>query len=337
MNKVINFLQVSGFTWFVPLVRMAAGESPKEQAKQLWLVMGIPVLAFIVFLFLWGQLSSKIETSLGTIPGPKDVYHQAIGLWEGHKAQRAKADAFYERQEQRNAKYEAEGQLDKIKWREFTGAPTYVDQIWTSIKTVFMGFFIATIVAVPIGIFCGLSKTFNSAMNPIIQIFKPVSPLAWLPIVTMVVSATYVTTDESWFSKSFLNSAITVTLCSLWPTLINTALGVSSIDKDLMNVGRVLQLGWFTKITKLVLPSSLPLIFTGLRLSLGVGWMVLIAAEMLAQNPGLGKFVWDEFQNGSSESLGKIMVAVLSIGIIGFLLDRLMLTLQNLFTFSDKR
>ncbi len=337
INRVINVLEVSGLTWFVPLAKLAAGESPKEQAKQLWLVMGIPIVAFAVFLFLWGQLSNKVVTSLGAIPGPAQVYEQAKGLWEDHKQQREKADAFYERQEKRNAKYKEQGKLDKIKQRTYTGAPTYLDQIWTSIKTVFMGFFIATMVAVPLGILCGLSPVFNSAMNPIIQLFKPVSPLAWLPIVTMIVSATYVTTDDSLFSKSFLNSAITVTLCSLWPTLINTALGVSSIDKDLMNVGRVLQLGWFTKVTKLVLPSSLPLIFTGLRLSLGVGWMVLIAAEMLAQNPGLGKFVWDEFQNGSSQSLAKIMVAVLTIGVIGFLLDRLMYTLQNMFTFSDKR
>lgn len=337
INRIVNFLQISGFTWFVPLARMAAGESPKEQAKQLWLVMGIPILAFAVFLFLWGQLSSKIETSLGTIPGPSQVVEQSKMLWADHKAQREKKAAFYERQEKRNARYEEQGKHDKIKWREPTMPPTYLDQIWTSIKTVFMGFLLATIIAVPLGIFCGLSTTINSAFNPIIQIFKPVSPLAWLPIVTMVVSATYVTSDDSWFSKSFLNSAITVTLCSLWPTLINTAVGVSSIDKDLMNVGKVLQLGWFTKVTKLVLPSSLPLIFTGLRLSLGVGWMVLIAAEMLAQNPGLGKFVWDEFQNGSSQSLSKIMVAVLTIGIIGFLLDRLMLTLQSLVTFSDKR
>ncbi|SMF34476.1 nitrate/nitrite transport system permease protein [Alteromonadaceae bacterium Bs31] len=337
MNKFIHFLEISGLTWFVPLARLASGEDPKEQLKQLWMVMGIPIVAFAVFLFLWGQMSSQIVTSLGTIPGPSDVYQQATGLWQDHREQREKQNKFYERQDKRNAKYEEQGKLEKVKWREYTGAPTYFDQIWTSIKTVFMGFFIATIVAVPLGIFCGLSTTFNSAMNPIIQLFKPVSPLAWLPIVTMVVSATYVTSDDSWFSKSFLNSAITVTLCSLWPTLINTALGVASIDKDLMNVGRVLQLGWFTKVTKLVLPSSLPLIFTGLRLSLGVGWMVLIAAEMLAQNPGLGKFVWDEFQNGSSNSLGRIMVAVLTIGVIGFLLDRLMFTLQNLFTFSDKR
>ena len=139
------------------------------------------------------------------------------------------------------------------------------------------------------------------------------------------------------FEKSFVVSAITVALCSLWPTVINTALGVSSIDKDLMNVSKVLKLSWSTQLFKLVLPSSLPLIFTGMRLSLGVGWMVLIAAEMLAQNPGLGKFVWDEFQNGSSDSLARIMVAVFMIGIIGFLLDRVMLTLQTLTDFSGRR
>jgi nitrate/nitrite transport system permease protein len=176
----------------------------------------------------------------------------------------------------------------------------------------------------------------NGALNPLIQIFKPVSPLAWLPIVTMVVSALYVNPSEL-LPKSLVISAITVTLCSLWPTLINTALGVASIDKDLLNVGRVLQLPTRRTITKLVLPSSLPLIFTGLRLSLGVGWMVLIAAEMLAQNPGLGKFVWDEFQNGSSQSLARIIVAVLTIGIIGFLLDRVMYALQSAFTFSSQR
>jgi nitrate/nitrite transport system permease protein len=152
----------------------------------------------------------------------------------------------------------------------------------------------------------------------------------------MVVSALYVSEDPL-LPKSFLNSAITVTLCSLWPTLINTAYGVASIDKDLVNVARVLKLSWPTKVRKLVLPSAMPLIFTGLRLSLGVGWMVLIAAEMLAQNPGLGKFVWDEFQNGSSDSLARIMVAVFTIGLIGFLLDRVMLSLQAAVTHSANR
>jgi nitrate/nitrite transport system permease protein len=176
----------------------------------------------------------------------------------------------------------------------------------------------------------------NAALNPLVQILKPVSPLAWLPIVTMVVSALSVGANPM-LPTSFVVSAITVTLCSLWPTLINTAVGVASIDRDLVNVGRVLRLSWPTMVLRLVLPSSLPFIFTGLRLSLGVGWMVLIAAEMLAQNPGLGKFVWDEFQNGSSESLSKIIVAVIVIGLIGFLLDRVMLALQSTLTYSAQR
>jgi nitrate/nitrite transport system permease protein len=277
-----------------------------------------------------------VKTSLGAVPGPAQVWDQSVNLYADHKAERAKEAAFYERQEARNAKRLANDPSAEVKWRQYTGKPTYLDQIFTSLKTVFMGFLLAAVVAVPLGVLCGLSAVINAALNPLIQIFKPVSPLAWLPIVTMIVSATYVSSDPL-FEKSFLNSAITVTLCSLWPTLINTALGVASIDKDLLNVGRVLKLGWATKVFKLVLPSSLPLIFTGLRLSLGVGWMVLIAAEMLAQNPGLGKFVWDEFQNGSSASLAKIMVAVLTIGVIGFLLDRLMLTLQAMFTYSANR
>jgi nitrate/nitrite transport system permease protein len=288
-----------------------------------------PLIAVLIFLGLWSQLSAGVQTSLGQIPGPMAVATQAVSLWQDHRAERAKAAAFYERQEKRNAEKLAADPSARIVVRKYTGKPTYIDQILTSLKTVFAGFLIATLVAVPIGILCGLSPAFANALNPLIQVFKPVSPLAWLPIVTMVVSAVYVTHDPL-FEKSFINSAITVTLCSLWPTIVNTAHGVSSIDKDLLNVAKVLQLNWATKLFKLVLPSSLPLIFTGLRLSLGVGWMVLIAAEMLAQNPGLGKFVWDEFQNGSSESLSRIMVAVFTIGGIGFLLDRCMQGLQRL-------
>jgi nitrate/nitrite transport system permease protein len=264
------------------------------------------------------------------------VWKQTKALWADHQVQREKAVAFYERQEIRNAERQAEDPTADMTIRKYTGKPTYIDQIFTSLKTVFAGFLLATVLAVPIGILCGASKTFNAMFNPLIQLFKPVSPLAWLPIVTMIVSAVYVTADPM-FDKSFINSAVTVTLCSLWPTVINTAVGVASIDRDLLNVGRVLRLRKSTQLTKLVLPSALPYIFTGMRLSLGVGWMVLIAAEMLAQNPGLGKFVWDEFQNGSSESLSRILVAVFTIGIIGFLLDRLMLALQSAFTYGPTR
>jgi nitrate/nitrite transport system permease protein len=303
--------------------------------KNLWQLLGVPLVAIGLFMFLWSQTAARIETSLGQIPGPVAVWSQAKSLWGDHKAERVKADAFYERQHQRNAEKLARSPDAEIRIRNYTGKPTYIDQIFTSLKTVFTGFLLASVIAVPLGIFCGLSATINNALNPLIQIFKPVSPLAWLPIVTMVVSAVYVSADP-FFEKAFLISAITVTLCSLWPTVINTAVGVASIDRDLLNVAKVLQLPWTTKLVKLVVPASLPLIFTGMRLSLGVGWMVLIAAEMLAQNPGLGKFVWDEFQNGSSESLARLMVAVITIGLIGFLLDRVMLALQGIFNFGTR-
>jgi nitrate/nitrite transport system permease protein len=288
----------------------------------------VPLSALLLFLLIWELGASQIKTSLGLVPGPIEVSKQFSNLIVEHNEERAKADAFYERQEKRNAKKLAKNPDAKVKIRTYTGKPTFFDQIFTSLGTVFAGFLVATIIAVPIGIISGLSQTFYNAINPLIQVFKPISPLAWLPIVTIIVSAVYVSADPT-FSKSFIISALTVTLCCMWPTMINTAVGVASVDKDLINVSKVLQLGSFTKVWKIVLPSAIPMIFTGLRLSVGIGWMVLIAAEMLAQNPGLGKFVWDEFQNGSSNSLGRIMVAVLVIGIIGFVLDYLMLTLQK--------
>ncbi|MES0828319.1 ABC transporter permease [Ruegeria sp. SCP11] len=336
INSADKWFQVLGLSWITPVLKAAAGDNPRAQVGEIWRLLAVPLLAICAFLLLWGTLAPKVQTSLGAVPGPAQVWSEAVSLHQDAQAKAAKKAKFEAMVEKRNQKFIDAGQPEKVKEVAYTGAPSYYNQIWTSIKTVFFGFLIATIVAVPLGIAAGLSPTANAALNPLIQIFKPVSPLAWLPIVTMIVSAVYVTND-GWFAKSFLISAITVTLCSLWPTLINTSLGVASIDKDLVNVSKVLKMNTYTKITKLVLPSALPLIFTGLRLSLGVGWMVLIAAEMLAQNPGLGKFVWDEFQNGSSSSLAKIMVAVFTIGIIGFLLDRVMYALQSLFTFSNNR
>jgi len=288
----------------------------------------IPLFAFALFLLLWAGAAKNVNTSLGQLPGPSQAWQQSLSLWQEHKAERDKEAAFYQRQEERNAKRLEADPNAEVKIRPYTGKPTFIDQVVTSLLTVGAGFLVASLIAIPIGIVTGMSTTLYKALNPIIQVFKPVSPLAWLPLVTMVVSAVYVS-DEPMFDKAFLNSAITVTLCCLWPTIINTTVGVSSVDKDLINVSRVLRLGWFTKTVKIILPSSIPMMFTGLRLSLGIGWMVLIAAEMLAQNPGLGKFVWDEFQNGSSNSLARIMVAVLVIGFIGFLLDRAMLLLQK--------
>jgi nitrate/nitrite transport system permease protein len=281
--------------------------APKDIFEALW----PPVVGILSFLGLWAVLAPQVNTSLGALPGPGQVWTQFLALMAEHAAERREAAALV-----------ATGGT-------WSGAPTFVDQIFTSLKTVALGFILATFVAVPLGLIAGMSKRVNAAINPLVQVMRPISPLAWLPIVTMVVSASITSTDPL-LPKSFVISAITVMLCSLWPTLINTSVGVASIDKDLLNVGKVLRLSWFAKLTKLVLPSAMPYIFTGMRLSLGVGWMVLIAAEMLAQNPGLGKFVWDEFQNSNDRSLARIMVAVVVIGLIGFALDRIMGAAQTM-------
>jgi nitrate/nitrite transport system permease protein len=335
-SKTAKTLETLGFAFLAPLVKAAAGDDVPGNLRSFARLLGVPLLAIVLFLGAWSVLAPRVQTSLGALPGPGAVWQQAVALNQDYLNDKEKRADFYARQDARNALLVEQGNADRVKIREYTGAPTYYAQIWTSIQTVLFGFALSTLIAVPLGIVCGLSPTLSLGLTPLIQIFKPVSPLAWLPIVTMVVSAVYTSQDPA-FSKSFLVSAITVTLCSLWPTLINTGLGVASIDKDLLNVSKVLRLSTWTKITKLVLPSALPLIFTGLRLSLGVGWMVLIAAEMLAQNPGLGKFVWDEFQNGSSDSLARIMVAVLTIGIVGFLLDRIMFAIQSAVSTSTER
>jgi nitrate/nitrite transport system permease protein len=275
--------------------------SGRDAFESLW----PPIVGVGLFIGLWAVLAPQVQTSLGALPGPGDVWTAFIGLMGEHAGARAEAAAVV-----------AAGGA-------YSGPPTFLDQIVTSLKTVALGFILASLIAVPLGLIAGLSKRVNAAINPLVQVMRPISPLAWLPIVTMVVSAS-MTSNDGLFGKSFVISAVVVMMCSMWSTLINTAVGVASIDKDLLNVGRVLRLSWTAKLTKLVLPSAMPYIFTGMRLSLGVGWMVLIAAEMLSQNPGLGKFVWDEFQSGNERSLARIMVAVVVIGLIGVVLDQIM-------------
>jgi nitrate/nitrite transport system permease protein len=249
---------------------------------------------------------------------------------------------------EKSAEAEAAGDIEKAaRFREnaatfeaktYQGNKTFYDQIWISLLTILIGFSIATVVAVPIGVLCGISPYFNTAVNPLIQLFKPVSPLAWFPIVFVFTTWGIDTppSDSIW-QRALWTSAGVVMLCSLWPTLLNTAVGVASVDQDHLNVAKVLKLGWFKRIWKIVLPASLPLIFTGLRLSIGVGWMVLIASDMMAQNQGLGKFVWDMYQNGDVMSTAQIIVAVFVIGAIGFALDRVMLVAQRLVTFDEQK
>ncbi len=238
---------------------------------------------------------------------------------------------------------------ERLASQEYASAVTIYHQIKRSLFTVFIGFFMAAIVAIPVGIMCGLNKIFMACMTPIISIFKPVSPVVWLLIFQIVVGAFFPDPATHPLFK-FLNalpflgelkanpalifSACTVAMCAVWPALVNTALGVSSIDKDYINVARVLRLGFWSRLFKIVIPSALPLVFAGLRISLGVGWMVLIAAEALSSSDGLGKFVWDEYQNGSSFTFANIIMVCFVVGIIGFFLDRMMILLQRLVSFD---
>ena len=238
---------------------------------------------------------------------------------------------------------------DTIGTSQYAKPWTLPKQIVRSLFCVFAGFLLASVIAIPIGILCGLSKTFMAAMTPFIALFKPVSPLVWLPIVMIIVGGFMPDPDNHWLivalgkvpilkdykiDPMFLSSAITVALCSLWATLVNTALGVGSIDKDHLNVARVLRLGFFARLFKIIIPTALPLIFAGLRISLGVGWMVLVAAEILSTSEGIGKFVNDMYTNGSAESFAQIFVVVFIVGFIGMVLDRIMVFLQRLVSFD---
>lgn len=307
----------------------ALPEVLRRSDASLWVkALLLPLAGVLMLLLVWDQGARRVETSLGTLPGPAAVWEQAGRLLDEHRAEREKAAAFQQRQVERNARLLAENPDAEIRPRSYPGKPTFIDQIATSLYTVMSGFLLASLIAIPLGMAIGLSPTLYAMCNPVIQLFRPVSPLAWLPIVTLVVSAVYVSDNPS-ISKSYLVSMLCVMLCSIWPTLVNTAVGASTVSSDLVNVSRVLRLHALSHVWRVVMPSAIPMIFAGLRTSLGVAWMVLIASEMLAQNPGLGKFVWDEFQNGSSTSLGRIMVAVITIGLIGFALDRSMLWLQR--------
>ncbi|HUG62557.1 MAG TPA: ABC transporter permease, partial [Methylomirabilota bacterium] len=207
--RASSWLDALGLGWTVPLLRIAAGDNPREQLAELRQVLVIPLLGILLFVAAWAALAPRVQTSLGAIPGPAEVWAQALNLAADHAAERQKKAEFHAREATRNAELVAEGNADKVRQRVYTGKPTYLDQVLTSLVTVGFGFAIATLIAVPLGIASGLSRTVSGAINPLIQIFKPVSPLAWLPIVTMVVSAVYVDTSEM-LPKSLVISAVTV-------------------------------------------------------------------------------------------------------------------------------
>ena len=178
-----------------------------------------------------------------------------------------------------------------------------------SLVRVGKGFALALLIGTPIGFLLGLSKTFHASFDPIVQFLRPISPLAWLPLGLVI------------FQKSEPAAVFTIALCAMWPTVINTAVGVRSISQDYLNVGRVLKLSRWKMLTKIIVPATIPYVFTGYRLSLGLAWLVIVAAEMLTGTPGVGGFLWQEY---NSLVYSHIILSVITIGAIGLLLDRLM-------------
>ncbi|MEM7510647.1 MAG: ABC transporter permease subunit [Bacteroidota bacterium] len=322
--------------------------------------VGITMLSISVFLLLWHfgalglyqmEAQYKIQSALetqgevaakeaeacilsgekscqpNTLPSPGQVLVAAKALLADYYVISQKKAEFSLKVAKTNAQRRSQG-LAPI---TYTGRPSFVDQMFTSLKTVMVGFFLALCISVPIGIVIGFNESLRTAFNWLVQIFKPVSPVVWLLLVFMIVKTlTLGSTDDT----SFMISSISVALCAMWATLVNTSVGVSSVNKDYLNVAKVLKLGVGKKIFKVILPSSIPLIFTGMRITVSVAWMVVIAIELLAQSPGLGTFVWEEFQNGANDSNAKIIVAMFVIGIIGFLLDRIMFWVQQSVSFE---
>ena len=271
--------------------------------------------------------SGDVSCQPNTLPSPNQVLMAAQNLIADHHIISQKKTEFAAKVAATNSQRIAAGQAAIT----YTGRPSFVDQIFTSIQTVLVGFIIAVFIAVPIGVIIGLNENLRTAFNWMIQIFKPVSPVVWLLLVFMIVKTLTLNSD---LDTSFIISGISVGLCAMWATLVNTSVGVSSVNQDYLNVAKVLQLGTMKKIFKVILPSAIPLIFTGLRITVSVAWMVLIAIELLAQSPGLGSFVWEEFQNGANDSNAKIIVAMFVIGIIGFMLDRVMFWVQQSVSFE---
>lgn len=346
ITRIGPFLDIAALSWITPILRLFYGDTWQNQRGELMRTLFLPVMAFVGFIALWQvvymtmvkvevktnfwseELQSMVDEQeflTRAIPGPVETGVRWVelatgGKWGGYgtladDATEAEADQF--------AAYEARQQS------MFGQASGYY---WASIKLslfeVFIGFLIGAVVAIPLGICAGLSKYVQAALGPFIQIFRPVSPVAWLLVVQLF--TIYFIGGKAVFglAASTIQVIFVVALCSLWPTLINTALGVRSIDRDLMNVSDVLQLNAWKRVVKLILPSALPVIFAGLRVGLGVGWMVLIAAEALAQSSGLGLFMWNLYQNGDANSMVSVMVTVFTIGVIGFMLDRIMVVLQ---------
>ncbi len=201
---------------------------------------------------------------------------------------------------------------------------------WESLVLVAQGYAIALIVGTPIGFFLGLSKKFTMAFDPLIQVLRPVSPLAWLPLGMILFSGVKIVNGDgrTTFGASDAAALFTIAVCAMWPTVMNTAVGVRAVPVDYLNVAKVLKLSRWKTLWKVLVPATLPYMFTGFRLSLGIAWLVIVAVEMLTGRPGVGGFLWQQY---NANSYAHIILCILTIGVVGYVLDRLMSVIEGRF------
>ena len=269
----------------------------------------LSVLIFAIFIMFWqiatmptqgAQIVDEEYAKLvgaaaatgqkSTFPGPLDV---------GAKIVEHLSDPFYDR-----------GANDK---------GIGIQLAW-SVSRVALGFGLAALVAIPLGFLIGMSRLFFQALDPFIQVLKPISPLAWMPLALFTLK------------DSNVSAVFVIFICSIWPMLINTAFGVASVRKEWIEVSRTLEVSPLRKAFFVILPAAAPTIMTGMRISIGIAWLVIVAAEMLVGGTGIGYFVWNEWNN---LSIANILVAVLMIGVIGMLLDLCFARLQRTVTYKD--
>ncbi len=231
-----------------------------------------------------------VTTGKSAMPGPLDVFWSIVEIM---------SDPFYVR-----------GQNDK-------GLGI---QLLYSIRRVGVGYGLAVLVAIPAGFLIGMSPLIGRALDPFIQLLKPVSPLAWMPL------ALYTIKDSN------VSSVFVIFICALWPMLINTAFGVSGVRQEWRNVARTLEVGPLRQAFTVILPAAAPTILTGMRISIGIAWLVIVAAEMLVGGTGIGYFVWNEWNN---LSITHVIVSILVIGIVGMVLDQILARCQRLVTFPE--
>jgi nitrate/nitrite transport system permease protein len=193
-------------------------------------------------------------------------------------------------------------------------------QLGYSIARVALGYLLAVLVAIPLGFLIGMSPLFSKALDPFIQVLKPISPLAWMPL------ALYTIKDSS------ISAIFVIFICSVWPMLLNTAFGVASVRKEWINVARTLEVGTIRRAFTVILPAAAPTIVTGMRISIGIAWLVIVAAEMLVGGTGIGYFVWNEWNN---LSITNVIIAILTIGVVGMLLDQILAQFARMVTFPE--